>query len=164
MNLSPSSFVPQKRKDVITRQIQGELLVFDPENNRAHCLNPVSVQIWQLCDGSRTVAQITRALDEKSAVHADDSVVWRSLLQLKKARLLSNSTPLPLEVRRFSRREAGKMLGKTALLVVPLIYSVVVPTPAEAASCLPCGSICLSGGKCCSPCTCGLQGINLVCL
>jgi Coenzyme PQQ synthesis protein D (PqqD) len=164
MNLSLNHFVPQKRKGVITRQIQGELLVFDPESNKAHCLNAVSARVWQLCDGKRTVAQITHALKENPAVCADDGVIWLALRQLKKAGLLSNSTPPPLGARRLSRREAGTMLGKTALLVVPLISSVVVPTPAEAASCLPCGSICLRGGKCCSPCTCGVQGINLVCL
>jgi hypothetical protein len=41
-------------------------------------------------------------------------------------------------------------LGTAALVALPLVTSVILPQPAEAASCVPCFQSCAGGGPCCN--------------
>jgi hypothetical protein len=49
-----------------------------------------------------------------------------------------------------TRRELIRRLGLAAAASLPLVTSIVAPTPAQAASCLPSGQPCTSSLQCCS--------------
>ncbi len=106
-----SVFVP-KRKDTIVRQLCDELLVYDKATNKAHCLNESAAEVWNLCDGKRTVAEIVPLLKKKAKAPTDEQLLWMALLRLEKAGLLQNNLPLSGPVCTLSRREccAGMLL------------------------------------------------------
>lgn len=45
---------PRRRVDIIAREIEDEILLYDPQQNSTHLLNPIAAAIWELCDGTRT--------------------------------------------------------------------------------------------------------------
>ena len=44
--------------------IDGEVLLYHPQQTRAVYLNPTAAVVWGLCDGSRTIREILRTIDE----------------------------------------------------------------------------------------------------
>jgi len=126
-------FVP-RRKDAIARQLSGELLLYDPETYKAHCLNSVAADVWTLCDGERRVVDIVRAIEKQHNSQVSESVVWMALDQLHKSGLLLNEIEPLVGRNALSRRAVVKRMGAAAVLMLPVITSILVPTPAEAAS------------------------------
>ena len=150
MKSKATEYVPPKRKDAIVRQVDGELLVLDVKTNKAHCLNQTASQVWALCDGQTSVAEMIRALSKEAATRVDEKIVWVPLAQLEKARLLPNGASLADEPGHVSRRDAVRKIGVAAALALPVVTSMVVPTVAQAASCKTIGQPCASNAECCS--------------
>jgi len=144
-------FAP-KRKDAIVRQLSDEFIVYDKETNHAHCLNQIAADVWRLCDGKKTVAEITRSM-EKAKPPVEEGLVWMTLRKLSKAGLLLEPIPLPPPSIDLSRREVMRRVGMTAMVTLPLVTSMLVPTAAEAASCATIGQLC-NTKPCCAPLTC----------
>lgn len=46
---------PQKREDMICRQIGVEALLYDARAEAIHVLNPTALLIWNLCDGNHSL-------------------------------------------------------------------------------------------------------------
>jgi hypothetical protein len=140
-NPDKSAFVP-KRKDAIVRQLRDEFMVYDKATNKAHCLNESAAEVWNLCDGKRTVAEIVPLLKKKAKAPTDEQL-WMALLKLEKAGLLQNDVPLSGPVCTLSRREASRRVGATAAaLAVPVIASILVPKAEAAVSCSTLGGVC----------------------
>jgi hypothetical protein len=126
------------------------LLVYDFERHRAVCLNRAAAAVWRLCDGRTNVAGLGRALGEESGGEVGEEAVWLALEQLARERLLAGRLVRPAGAARVTRRELIRRLGLAAAASLPLVTSVVAPTPAQAASCLPPGQPCTSSLQCCS--------------
>jgi len=46
--------MPQARRSgLMLEQADGEVLIYDLERNKAHCLNNTAARVWQYCDGER---------------------------------------------------------------------------------------------------------------
>ena len=124
-------------------------LLLPCENNRAHCLNSTAAEVWRLCDGKRTVTEIAEAIAKESKSPIDEELVWLTLARLRKSGLLMPQKKQ--EEILVSRRRMVRRIG-TAALALPAITSLLVPTPAEAAS--PCRhnlALCPQGNvQCCS--------------
>ncbi|MEE9274019.1 MAG: PqqD family protein [bacterium] len=43
--------LPTRRPGIVRRKVDEEVLLFDPESQRAHFLNPTAELVWDLCDG-----------------------------------------------------------------------------------------------------------------
>jgi hypothetical protein len=143
--------LPQARKiDIVTREVAGELLVYDRSSDKAHCLNRAATLVWLHCDGHTTVAEMTRLLASELQTPVAHEVVWFALDELKKSSLLQRPWTRPLRVNGMSRRALVKRLGIGAAVTVPLITSIVAPTAAAAASCLPVSAPCTADAQCCS--------------
>jgi hypothetical protein len=141
-NTARSSFAP-KRKNVIVRQLSDELLLYDKATNKAHCLNQSAADIWQLCDGKRTVADIARVLEKELKSPVAEQTLWVTLIKFGNAGLLRNDVPRLHTGRRLSRRDALRKVGATvAALAVPVIASVLVPKAEGAVSCSTLGGPC----------------------
>ncbi|SRR6266567_4739105 len=146
-----------RRHRLVVREFADELLVYDKERHEAHCLNRTAGLIWKYCDGRTSVAEISRRLalalrNEEAAI--DEQVVWYALKQLKRDHLLQDK----LEIRKMpgsinygvNRRQAIRALGITAVVALPLVMSMVAPTPAQAVSCLGPGASCTASAQCCN--------------
>ncbi len=63
MNIDSSGFVPKVRsEEIVTKEVDGELLVYDRKRDKAHCLNKTAAAIWKLCDGETSTAEIALKL------------------------------------------------------------------------------------------------------
>jgi hypothetical protein len=139
--------------------LQNEVLVYDQETNKAHCLNSTAAEVFHLCDGKRNVNEIIRALEQKSIA---PSLVKAALAKLSKSGLLINPIP-SVERLDVTRRALVKKMSTAAAIALPVVASILVPKAEAQASCLANFQLCLNGEQCCSG-NCGALGINLVCL
>ena len=147
-----------RRDDLVVSPVGDEVLVYDRRRHRIHCLNPTAALVWRHCDGQRTVADLATLEFGGLGRGIGADVVELALTKLEQARLLEE--PLGRQARgaRYSRQAVlrkAAVVGGAAL--VPVVLSVVAPTPAYAASCgappLVCcatGMACTSGSQCCS--------------
>src|SRR5271170_5434657 len=133
-----------KTERLIVREIDSETLVYDRGRHAASCLNEFAVRVWRECDGEKSVAGIAAALGE------DERAVWLALHQLTKAQLLTEAIAFPPDMTTGkSRREIAGQLGLGA--AVAAVATIVMPMPAQAASCIGYLGSCQFGGKCCLP-------------
>ena len=141
-----------RRTGLLIRELPDELLVYDSEGHRAHCLNRTAAQVFRCADGTRTIADLALLVAPPEDRVAGKSAVELALADLDEAGLLE-SAPSSL-----SRRELVRRVGIGAAILLPAVASIVAPTPAEAAAtCVtncqgkPQGTPCTSFGS--SPCT-----------
>jgi hypothetical protein len=130
------SLCPQARKvDLVTRQIPGELLIYDLKRHKAFCLNDTAATIWKNCNGKRTVAELAAELQRGTPAAIDERLVWLGLEQLEKSHLLQASSARPAHQRGVSRRQLIRY-GIATAVALPLVTMVAAPT-AQAAASLP---------------------------
>jgi len=55
---------PRARRDLILQEVGDEGLLYDREGGLVHILNLTALCAWRLCDGSRSVEQIARGVEE----------------------------------------------------------------------------------------------------
>jgi hypothetical protein len=153
---------PERRRDgLVVKELPEEVLVYDLERHRAHCLNPAAAAVFKSCDGERTVGEIARILRRETGAPADEAWVHLALDRLEKAHLLEERSA-PSAGRGVSRRDVLKKAGVGLAAALPLVTSIVAPTPVEAAAtCVQCCSGKPDGTPCGNPvmlctgvCTC----------
>jgi hypothetical protein len=147
-NLS-KQLAPQARSaGLVVEELSDEVLVYDLERDRAHCLNLTAANVWKLCDGKSSPAEIATRLGVKLEPVEAQEVVWTALDQLGRAGLLDKKITRPSAA--ISRRDVIKRLAVAAAITVPVVTSVVAPTATHAATCRPSGDTCGSSAQCCS--------------
>jgi len=158
---TPRSTFPTARKEnLVTKEVDGDLLVYDRERDHLHQLNRVAAAIWQLCDGRRSLDTLGLMAGAMIDVPLDQRSVRMALTKLDDALLLAE--PLAPEFRlagmdrrRFLKRSA---IGAGAL---PVIVSMSAPTAAAAASgCKSVRQECIWDSECCSGTCFGSDGRN----
>jgi hypothetical protein len=138
---------PRARAECLAREFGDEVLVYDLQRDVGHCLNLTAAATWKLCDGNNSPSQIARTLSRRFSAPVDEAVVLLALDQLAGAHLLVEPAVPP---KRLSRRVALRRIGIAAAIALPLVTSIVAPTPAQAASCLHGGAPCATNEMCCS--------------
>ena len=147
--MKTTSIQPRARKaDLIVKEMPDEVLVYDLVRDKAHCLNRTAALVWNYCDGKTSVEEMTGRLNKELQAPIDERVVWLALNQLDKNHLLEESVASPPAMAGINRREVIRALGVAAIVAVPVITSIVAPTPAQAATGLPPGSACCSPAEC----------------
>ena len=153
-----NQFIPHARSQgLVITDLDDEILVYDKERDKAHCLNQTAALVWKYSNGKRTVAEIAAAMQNKLHSPVDEQIVWFALKQLGQDRLLQNAVPVPSEFAGITRREFVKKMGLAAAAVtVPIVISLTAPTPALAGSiaCTPNGQPCTSSPQCCPGLVC----------
>src|SRR6266705_4019616 len=122
-----------RREGLVVQELSGEVLVYDRERNKAHCLNPTAALGWRHCDGKTSVAQIARAIAEETNAPVDEDLIWLGVEQLSKTHLLRERAMMPEHKTGLSSREVMRRIGLTAAVVLPVVTSIVAPTAAQAA-------------------------------
>src|SRR5918996_4509291 len=126
-----SGMKPTRRTEgLVVTEVMGEVLVYDLERHRAHCLNRAAAVVFKHCDGTRSVEELAGLLGRELGAPADPDCVWLALDRLAKACLLRRRVKRPPKAGRLSRREVVRRVGIAVLL--PAVTSVLAPTPAQA--------------------------------
>jgi len=143
--------MPQARRSgLIIQEVDSEILIYDQETNKAHCLNQTAAKVWNYCDGETTVADACSSLSHDLETPVDEKLVWYAVDQFSKDNLLEKEIELPAFILPgMTRRQMVRTLGLAAVVAVPLVTSIVAPTPAQAATCLPPGAACTADAQCC---------------
>jgi hypothetical protein len=139
-----------RREGLVVQRLDDEVLVYDLERHRAHCLNRTAAAIWGLCDGHTPIAAVVSKLAEDGHAAVDVDMVRYGLRQLAKFRLLEQRLP---DDAALSRRQLLKRLGVSATVSLPVVASILAPRAAEAVSCVGSGQSCASL-PCCTGCIC----------
>lgn len=141
---------PLARKDnLVVNELPEEIVVYDRATHKAHCLNRTAALVWKRCDGRTPPAKIARLLQKELKAPVNEDLVWYALEQLGKDDLLTEKYVRPAAGVQLSRRELVRRLGLAAVVALPLITTIVAPTPVQAASCINCNGI-----MCCPPAQC----------
>jgi Coenzyme PQQ synthesis protein D (PqqD) len=147
---APNAKPIARKQGLVIQDLPDEVLVYDRDRDHAHCLNQTAAFVWQRCDGKNTTAQIAQSLGHQFNCTVDEKIVWLALDQLGKNHLLDRQAALPPTLMGMNRRSVMRALGLAAVVAVPLVTSIVAPTPAQAATCKPTGASCAVPAECCS--------------
>ena len=140
-----------RRTGLVVRELADEVVVYDEERHEAHCLNSTAATVFRNADGQRSVSDLAAVLGGQGA--EAEELVRMALGQLGDARLLE--TPhAPAPEMGLARRDAMRRVGLGAAILLPLVTSVLAPTPAEAAATCAEGAGACSGQSDGTPCTC----------
>lgn len=150
---------------LVVRELGGEVVLYDLERHRAHCLRETVAAVWRRCDGRTSVDAIARAVTRERGQPVGTRSVLAVARRMERARLLEEPLPRRLGARSPSRRQPASSERRTLLRGVVVtgglaVLSLAVPTPeAAAATCLPAGS-CVrnncrdaANNQCCNGCS-----------
>ena len=128
MNQSYSNCPKARRTDILVDTIADETIVYDEQRQKAHSLNRSASSVWRNSNGERSIPELANLLSSDCGVASDESLVEYALDELASVHLMEDNG--------VSRRDALRRLTLTGAAVVglPIVLSIVAPTPAMAAS------------------------------
>ncbi len=137
---------PTAKKNLLVETLPGETLVYDLDRHRAHCLNPDAASLLERADGTRTVKDLSRALEETRSEEVTEDAVLLGLDRLRRAGLVDWHPPADLAERSLpegpTRREALRTMGKMGLFL-PMVMTIRAPQGAQGTAIPP--------GQCAGP-------------
>lgn len=139
-----------RQAGLVIQEMPDEVLVFDLATDKAHCLNQTAASVWKACDGENSVFNIARILETESGKPFSEELVRLAIDQLSANDLLCE--PMPENFNRQSRRQAIKKIGLAAVIVLPVVSSLIAPTAVRAVACSGTVTIC-TGCPTGTPCT-----------
>lgn len=141
-----------RKQGLVIQELPDEVLVYDLDRDRAHCLNATAAFVWQRCDGRNTTAQIARTLGQQFDCAVDEKIVWLALDQLGKNHLLDRQPAPPPALLGMNRRAMVRAFSLAVFVAVPVVTSIVAPTPAGTVSCVADTGSCTLNSQCCNNC------------
>ncbi|HEY4047002.1 MAG TPA: PqqD family protein [Acidobacteriaceae bacterium] len=123
--------------NLILEDVRDELMIYDPERNKAFCLNQTAAYVWRHADGKTTVAEMAKRMEEELKKPADEQVVLFALDVLFKDGLLAPATPLPRTAQGVTRRDMLQKMGVGAMAIPVVTALFVSPAKAHASSVAP---------------------------
>ena len=123
---------PRQSPTTHTEQLGDEASVYDWARAQVHALNPTAARVWRLCDGATSPDAIAAALRVEMGIPEAEAVVDLTLRELARLHLLEvpveSASDRPAITRRW-------LLGRgVAAAMLPVISSIVAPSPVEAQS------------------------------
>ena len=126
--------LPLARKEGLrVEELSDELMVYDVDRHKAHCLSPIAALVWRHCDGQKTIEEISAVL-RSSGVRVDEEMVWTALHRLEKRDLLQEKIVLPKNAILSSRRNLMRKILAAGGVYAVLTTTIFAPTPARAKS------------------------------
>src|SRR6185436_12416000 len=93
-----------RRNKLVIQDLPDEVLVYDQDSDKAHCLNQTAAQVWKQCDGRTDVATIAARMAEDLNAPVDERMVWFALDQLGRDNLLEAPVVAPAFMAGMTRR------------------------------------------------------------
>jgi Coenzyme PQQ synthesis protein D (PqqD) len=59
--MNPESY-PQRKDQVLVQKTASDFLLFNMNDGNYYSLNEVGCRVWELCDGTRSIAQLVETL------------------------------------------------------------------------------------------------------
>lgn len=149
--MNKSSYCPKSYRDnFVVQSLQDDILIYNTETNKAHCLNRGSAAVWNACNGIATIEEIAEAVSRQMDSPVSGQFVWLALEQLEKEGLVVKDENFKVDFDGLSRREVIRKIGLTTMVALPVVSSLVAPSAAMAAStCVPDGQTCATTSECC---------------
>lgn len=153
-----------RKTDIVVQELDAEVLIYDLTANKAYCLNETAGIIWQLCDGTKTINEISQASGKKLNSNISEDFVWLALEQFRKDKLVANDFENFFEG--MTRREVIRRIGFASVVSLPIVASIVAPISANAQSaCIPFSNSCSPPGMCCPGSICvGSSAMTCTCM
>jgi hypothetical protein len=155
-----------RKTDLVVEGVGSELLIFDRHTDTGHCLGEAAALVWRSCESGATLTELAAMLFAHNlASSLDDATTLAeaALSELDEKGLLETSLR-PAGIKR--RQALGRIAGVGALAFsAPLIVSATASaaqvnlgdlcgaskTCPGGSTCKACsGTLCPSGGMCCS--------------
>jgi hypothetical protein len=114
-----------RQTGLVVQEMPDEVLVYDLDTNKAHCLNQSAALVWKSCDGKNSVMDIVREFESTGAGQVSEDFVWLAIDQLNENGLLENKVSPRFHGQ--SRRQVLKTIGLASIVAVPVIASLVAP-------------------------------------
>jgi len=150
-----------RQNGLVVQEMPDEVLVYDLDSNKAHCLNQSAALVWKSCDGNNSVADIVREFESNGDGKVTEDFVWLAIDQLNENGLLA--TDVAPRFKGQSRRQVLKTIGLASMVALPVIASLVAPQNALGAVSCACfvASDCAAfpQGRCQSRTVCNASGI-----
>ena len=125
-----------RQSSLFSEDMHGERVIYDNGNKKVHPLNPTMTWIWDHCDGSRTIDELIATLHSDTGCDDARGLITSGLKQLAEANLLEpgsvDRTALDEGERSTVSRRAAVVAGIS--IAVPIMTSILAPTPAAAKS------------------------------
>src|SRR6187397_2685832 len=99
-----------RQNGLVVQEMPDEVLVYDLDSNKAHCLNQSAALVWKSCDGTNTVGDIVKQFDGK----VTEDFVWLAIDQLNENGLLQNEVAPRFQGQ--SRRQVLKTIGLASMV------------------------------------------------
>lgn len=119
-----------RKTGIVIQEVPDEVLVYDLDANKAHCLNQTAALIWKSCDGSRSITDIAKRVESLAGGNINDDFVWLAIDQLNENNLLEHE--ISSSFSGMSRRDVIKKIGLSTMIAVPIIASLAAPQSAMA--------------------------------
>lgn len=147
-----------RQNGIVVQEMPDEVLVYDLDTNKAHCLNHSAAFVWKSCDGSNSVGDIVKQFEATGAGKVTEDFVWLAIDQLNENGLLQNEVAPRFQGQ--SRRQVLKTIGLASMVAVPVIASLVAPSSALGAVSCNClqNQDCITR-SCPSTTTCNVAGL-----
>lgn len=146
-----------RQNGLVVQEMPDEVLVYDLDTNKAHCLNQSAALVWKSCDGTNSVGDIVRQFESTGGGKVTEDFVWLAIDQLNENGLLDGKV-----APRFagqSRRQVLKTIGLASMVALPVIASLVAPKSALGAASCTCQSDANCVGRGCPTNTCNTRGV-----
>jgi len=74
---------PLRREGVLSRQLGDESILYDSKNGNVHVINSVAEFVWNMCDGSHSLSDMERHVQERYQSSGEANVLedLRNIIQ-----------------------------------------------------------------------------------
>ncbi|CAN5845537.1 hypothetical protein BH20ACI4_BH20ACI4_07230 [soil metagenome] len=125
---------PTARKEgLVIQELSDEVLVYDLDSNKAHCLNQTAAFVWKACDGKNSIGAIVNDFEKQTGGKVSEDLVWLAIDQLNEKNLLTEGMPRKFEGQ--NRRQVLKKIGLASVIALPIVASLTAPSAALAVAC-----------------------------
>lgn len=132
--MKPNKYPLSRKENIVVQELDGEVLIYDLSENKAFCLNETSALVWEMCDGNKSISEISEGLGKKLNSKASEDLVWLAIDQLKKEKLIANSEEIAYDFNGMSRRDVIKKVGLGTMIALPIVTGLIAPTAINAQS------------------------------
>lgn len=138
MNNPNNTQNPMARQNgLVVQEMPDEVLVYDLDTNKAHCLNQSAAFVWRSCNGTNSVADIVRQFEANGQGKVTEDFVWLAIDQLNENGLIEGD--ISPRFAGQSRRQVLKTIGLASMVALPVIASLVAPQKALGTASCQCG-------------------------